>query len=109
MLGAPDAGKRPLRIGIEQILPARGIEGRKSARKKERVSNREIEALGASGRDDMGRVAGKKKPAIAHRLGNEAPHPDHSLLEDRSFHEAKIGTGDAAMKLGPDAILRPGV
>jgi hypothetical protein len=45
------------------------------------VGNREIHALGAGRRHDMGGVAGEKKPAMAHRLGDEAAQRRDAFLE----------------------------
>ena len=45
---------------------------RQRARQIKDIGDREVEALGASRRDDVGRVAGQEQRAVLHRLGDEA-------------------------------------
>ena len=56
----------------------------------------------------MRRIAGEKQSPVAHRLGDEAAHPGHALLQDRSLrrHPAVLGVEPPA-QLGPDAIVGP--
>ena len=51
------------------------------------VGDGEVHALGAGGRHDVRGVAGQEQPAVAHRLGHEAAHAGHALLEHRALVE----------------------
>ena len=54
-------------------------------------------------------IPGQEQLAVAHRLGDEAAHGGHALLDDRAFmHLAgPAGAGQAGVQRIPDARIRP--
>src|SRR5271157_809746 len=79
-LGRPDATQRHVRIALEIAVVAFTKMLSQSALKIENVGDRQVQAFRPGRRNDVGGVAGKKKPAIPHRLRHEA-----SQRRDRLF------------------------
>ncbi len=68
---------------------------------------REVEALRARGRDDVRGVADEVQAAVAHRLGDVAPHSRHAFLEHRPFRERPAVEPEPKLQLLPDAVVGP--
>src|SRR6516164_8406686 len=99
----PQTGRR---ITLEQIATAALIELRDRTREHPDVREREIHALRAGRRLDMGGIAGEEKPAVLHGLDDEAAHGGDSLLQHRAFGKF-ARAADAGMQFLPDARVRP--
>src|SRR5712691_7884408 len=99
----PQAGRR---IALEEIAAAGTIERDERARKHLDVGQREIHALGARRRLDVGGIAGEEQPAVLHRLDHEAAHGGDALLHHGALGE-RPGAAEARMQLLPDAPVRP--
>ena len=106
--GAPYPAQCRLRIAVEIIRSAAAVELGQRAGQIKHVGHREVKALGAGRRHDMGGIAGEKQRTVAHRLRDEA-----AQRRDRLFDR---GTGDdavghlprtARLNLLPEPIVRP--
>src|SRR3990172_11457532 len=71
------------------------------------IVNREVQALGARGRDDVRRVAREVEPAVLHRLDDVAAHAGDALLEHRALGERPPVETEPGVELLPDALVRP--
>src|SRR5215813_6554085 len=105
-LRLPDPSQTGRRITLEQIAVAVLIELRDRACEHPDVREREIHALRAGRRLDVGGIAGEKEPAILHGLDDEAAHGGDALLQHRAFGEF-ARAADAGMQFLPDARVRP--
>src|SRR5216684_4671343 len=105
-LRLPDPPQAGRRIALDEIAAAGAIEFGERAREHLDVGQREIHALGAGRRLDMGGIAGEKQPAILHRLDHEAAHGGDALLQHLAFHE-RPGAGEPHVQLLPDARIGP--
>src|SRR5271166_932480 len=70
-LGRPDATQRHVGIALKIAVVAFTKMLGKSARKIENVGDRQVQPFRPGRRNDMSGVAGKKEPAIPHRLRNK--------------------------------------
>ena len=86
-LRLPDPPQAGRRIAIEQIAASGAIEFGDRAREHDHVGEGEVHALGAGRRLDMRGIAGKEKPAILHRLDDEAAHRGDALLQHGALGE----------------------
>ena len=74
----------------------------------EDVGDREVQAFRPGRRDDMGGVAGEKKPAVAHRLGDEAAQRGDRLLDRRAGDDlARNVVRKPPLQLLPEPVVRP--
>ena len=70
-LGLPDPRQRPRRIGVD--AGAANVRRRipQTLRQIAHVADREVQSLGAGGRNDVSRIAGQEQTAEPQRLGDE--------------------------------------
>ncbi len=79
-----------------------------SAPQVEDVAGGEVQALGAGGRHDVGRVAGQEQPAMPHGLGHEAAQGRDALLDGRAGGQAGGGLGiQPEGQFGVEAVVGP--
>src|SRR5262245_10046284 len=105
-LRLPHPPQTGCRVALEQIAAAGAIELRDRVREDPHIRERQIHALGASRRLDVGGIAGEKKPAVLHGLDDEAAHGGDALLQHRAFGEF-ARAAEAGMQFLPDARVRP--
>ena len=87
---------RPVRVpGHERLCEVAG------------VVQREVEALCSRGRHDVGGVTDEVEPAVAHRLGDVAPHAGDALLEHRPLLQRPAVEPETKLQLLPDPVVRP--
>src|SRR5271165_4950196 len=80
-LGRPDATQRHVRITREIAVVAFTKMRHERTLEVEDVGDRQVQAFRSGRRNDMGGVAGKKKPAISHRLRHEASQRGDRLFD----------------------------
>ena len=108
VLGAPDAAQAAVRVGVQPPEIARLVPLGQSVRQLPHVADREVEALGAGGRDDVRRVAGQEQRLVLHRLRYEAAHRRDALLDDRAVAiERPALAVQARLELVPDLLVGP--
>ena len=72
------------------------------------VLRREIEALGAGRRHDVGGIAGEEQPAVLHRRRHEAAQRRDALLDRWPGRDvAAPAPREAALELVPDPLVGP--
>src|SRR5262245_19390996 len=105
-LRLPDPPQARRRVALEQVAAALAIKLSYRAGEHAHVRQREIHALRAGRRLDVGGIAGEKKPPILHRLDHEAAHRGDALLQHGALREF-ARAADARVQLLPDARVRP--
>ena len=78
VLRPPRAVARPA-VALQKRLVAAPIPGRDAGRGESHISDREVQPLRASRRDDVRRVAGEEEPPVLHGLDHEATHRRDAL------------------------------
>jgi hypothetical protein len=94
VLGLPDPGQRPRPVLVESagvVVPHCALE---HLGEHAYVGQREVEALGASRRHGVRRIAGQQQPAVPHRLGDEAAEAQDHRVGDRPFLQRERGACD---------------
>jgi hypothetical protein len=107
-LRLPDPAQAALRIGVDagvalflEVLDQR-------ARQVLHVGRRQVQALGAGRRHDVGGVAGQEQAAEAHRLGDEAAQRRDALLDaGAGDHRSRQLRVEPAPQLVPEALVAP--
>src|ERR1700729_1249512 len=81
---------------------------REPALEIEDVGDREVEAFRSGWGHDMRGVASEKKPAVAHRLGDEAAQRRNRLFDRRPGHDPGPDiVGKPPFQLVPELVVRP--
>ena len=105
-LALPDAAQADLAIAVEQVGLAALEELLEPTCQHADIGDGEVHALRPGGGHDMRGVAGKKKPAMAHRLHHEAAHGGDALLENGPFLQF-IAAAETLVQFLPDARIGP--
>ena len=107
-LALPDPAQACGAVAIEAILLVASIFGVERAGQHHDIGDRQVQALGAGGRHDVGRVAGDEQAAVLHRFTHERAQRDDAFLEDPALCQlpAIIGV-EARVQFVPDAPVRP--
>src|SRR5580698_4319608 len=95
-LHIPNSAQTFERVFVEQIVAAGFVECFERSRQHTHVREGQIQALGASGRNDVSRVARQKEAAELHRFNHEAAHPDQVFLKDETDRRSPALPGPGA-------------
>ena len=107
-LGLPYARERGIAIGAERRVVLLRVVGRQRAAQIVHVRGREIEALGAGRRHDVGGVSGEEQPAMLHGRSHEAAQRRDALLDRRTRRDARRGLRpQPTLELVPYPLIRP--
>ena len=108
VLRSPYPAQAGLGVRVQQGLLPAGVPGGECLGEHGDVEGRQVQALGAGRRHDVGGVPRQVQPAVLHRLGHEAAHGRDALFDHRSGGQAPAGHGlQPGRQFGPDPVVGP--
>ena len=103
--GPPHPAQAAVGVVVGQRRRSLQEQGRQRRGELYRVADRQVEALGPAGRDDVRRVPGQEQATVPHRPGDEAAHRRYRLVGDPPLADRPAREREPLLQLGPDPVI----
>ncbi|MNN15391.1 hypothetical protein D3C81_1284930 [compost metagenome] len=107
-LGLPHAAQADFRVFLQQIKAIVAVNLDQDVEQRTDVTGRQVQALGAGGRDDVRGIADQEHAPVLHRFDHEAAQRCDAFFDGRPRYQfVRQRLWQSRLEFVPEALIRP--